>query len=219
MKIKCFLDTSILKFSIVSLTRLVPRRQNLLLNNKEIKPRTYKIANICPHDKIKNEDLYKEIKLLLQIANLAKEGEIELFTHFETIFELWGLPDTFGQRKTYFDDVEIKKVHAPVEYSRVFILPGIDPKDSQFQFLKGINDARFTELQKATGAYQGKDKFNRNQLLDAFHIWCAEHNNCDFYLTLDLTLIKHLDRQVKHIIKTEVVRPSLLLNRYNTAKK
>jgi len=212
MKIKVFLDTCVLKSSIVSLTRFVPRGERPSLNGKGKGSPIYRIADICPHDKIKDKGLYKEIKLLSQIATLAKEQKIELLTQFEAILELWGLPDTFGRRRTYFDEVEIKKVGAPIEYSRVFAFPNIGPKNSQFNFLESINDERFAELRRATGAYQGENSLNRNQLLDAFHIWCAEYNNCDFYLTLDFKLIKHLNNQKKYTIKTRIVRPSELLS-------
>ena len=53
---------------------------------------------------------------------------------------------------------------------------------AQFKFLRSLNDERFRELQAITGAYQGEGKINRNQLLDAFHLWCAEGNGCDLFL-------------------------------------
>jgi hypothetical protein len=70
-----------------------------------------------------------------------------------------------------------------------------------------LNDKRFLELQKITGAFQGKRGVQRNQLLDAFHLWCAEHNKCDFFLSLDFKLATHTKGRVPVLI----VRPSQLL--------
>lgn len=211
MSKKIFLDTNILKASIVSRTVLMPRGLRPSLNGEKSNGIVYGIVNICPHDKIQDKELYNEIKLLPQIANMAKRKEVELCTQMEAIIELFGLPRTYGGHKTYFDDVEIKKINAPIEYSRALFLGGISPKDSQFEFLEDIDDKRFKELQRATGAYQGENNLNRNQLLDAFHIWCAEHNGCDFYLTLDFKLMKHLNNQSKYKIETKLFRPSELL--------
>ncbi|OGP41631.1 MAG: hypothetical protein A2090_06470 [Deltaproteobacteria bacterium GWD2_42_10] len=82
----------------------------------------------------------------------------------------------------------------------------------QFNFLSSIKNKRFLELQKMTGAYQGAKKLNRNQLLDAFHIWCAEHNKCDYFLTLDFKLVNVIRRQ-KGATLSELVTPSELMNK------
>ena len=54
-------------------------------------------------------------------------------------------------------------------------------KEEQFNFLRSLQHDRFPELQRNTGAYQGEAEINRNQLLDAFHLWCSEHNACGFF--------------------------------------
>ena len=91
---------------------------------------------------------------------------------------------------------------------------GFDSKDAQFQFLSSLKNRRFLELQKITGAYQGEGKLNRNQLLDAFHFWCAEFNSCAFFLTLDFKLIRMLNSaRVKHASPTLAVRPSELMQK------
>ena len=87
---------------------------------------------------------------------------------------------------------------------------GIDPELEQFRFLGSLRHPRFLALQKMTGAYQGPGKLNRNQLLDAFHLWCAEHNHCSFFLTLDFKLLKVL-RKGKNQPRVKAVKPSELL--------
>ncbi len=86
-----------------------------------------------------------------------------------------------------------------------------DPKELQFEFLSGLHHERFMELQKLTGAHQGQRKANRNQLLDAFHIWCAEHSDCDYFLTMDLKLIRMVSNNRKRNLRLKLVGPSELL--------
>jgi predicted nucleic acid-binding protein len=63
-----------------------------------------------------------------------------------------------------------------------------------------------------TGAYQGSGKLNRNQLLDAFHIWCAEFNKCDYFLTLDFKLLNVVRKQKRHSL-VEIIKPSELVTK------
>jgi len=97
-----------------------------------------------------------------------------------------------------------------VKYSRI-LYGGIEhPVEAQLRFLSSLKDRRFLELQRITGAYQGQGKINRNQLLDAFHLWCSEHNRCDFLLSLDFQLAGMIERgKSKPLVR--VVRPSQLL--------
>jgi len=207
-----FLDTNVLKFSIEKITRLVPRNQTLTLNGKDIVTKVYRITDIPVHEKVRNQkELYNEIKLLATVAELAKQQKINICTHFETIVELLGLPNTWGRKKGYFDGIEIKKIKAPIEYSRILGRIDMPAKETQIEFLKGIEDGRFKELQIATGAYQGEKGINIKQMLDAFHIWCAEHNKCDYFLTLDFSLIKHMKIQKRCKPDVELIIPSELI--------
>ncbi len=104
-------------------------------------------------------------------------------------------------------------VDAPIEYSGVLIGMGMDARQMQYDFLSSLNDRRFLKLQKMTGAFQGERRANRNQLLDAFHLWCAEHNECEYFLTLDFSLIRVLRKNRRSQPLVQVVRPSELLER------
>ncbi len=57
------------------------------------------------------------------------------------------------------------------------------PMREQYNFLRSLDHGRFLELRRICGAEQGQ-KVNRNQLLDAFHLWCAEFNRCEYFLSL-----------------------------------
>jgi hypothetical protein len=209
---KCFLDTCVIKFGITSVTRLVPRNNNILWNGKIVKSRSCKIADVSLYDKIKDKYLLDEIKLLPKVADLGKDGRIEFCNHAENNIELLCLPKTWGRKKTCFEGMKIGKVSSPVSYDRLLGSLYITPEEAQFQFLQSIKDERFQFLQRKTGAYQGENGFNRNQLLDAFYIWCAEYSNCDFYLTLDFKLINCFKNQAEGVIKTRILSPSELLS-------
>jgi hypothetical protein len=82
-------------------------------------------------------------------------------------------------------------VEGPFQYGRV-VVDGTR-RDHQYEFLRSVKHARFTELQRSCGAYQGADKpMQRNQLLDAFHVLCAESASATYFLTLDDKLIRAL---------------------------
>lgn len=83
-------------------------------------------------------------------------------------------------------------------------------EDDQYDFLRSLDHERFVKLQKIAGAYQGRRPVNRNRLLDAFHLWCAEHNGADYFLSLDLKLARLIERS-KSKPTVPVVRPSQLL--------
>ena len=110
-----------------------------------------------------------------------------------------------------FFDAPVSEAERPFQYGRVLAGMGRSAKDWAKLFLTDIDDKRFRELAKVLGAYQGPNKYNLNQLRDAFFIWSAEHNNCEFMLTLDFKLIRMVRIAKKQNIKVKVVKPSELL--------
>ena len=161
------------------------------------------------NENITNPALKREADLLPDLAAHGKGNRIQYVINMETEFESWGLRN-MDSRTGRFYNTPVEAVDAPVQYSRVMIGAAIDPELEQFRFLGSLKHPRFLELQKMTGAYQGPGKLNRNQLLDAFHLWCAEHNCCSFFLTLDFKLLKVL-RKGKNQPNVRAVKPSELL--------
>jgi hypothetical protein len=199
-----YVDACVLKDGIQSVTRAVP------VPNAGI----YRIADIHTRDRIKEkpgqEAKLRELDSLPKIAELAKMGKIVLICQFEMIQELLGTV-TIGPRKSCFDDVEIVEVEAPIQYSRFLTGPNQNAADIQYNFMCQIKNKRFQELQKATGAFQGNNALNRNQLADAFHIWCAEFNQAEYFLTMDFKLINITNSQKTNKPKVKVVRPTTLI--------
>ena len=114
--------------------------------------------------------------------------------------------------------VQIEWVEAPLEYSRILgrVVPSPpaarrnDMKESTVEFLRDVDYPRFLELQLACGAKQGAT-INENQLIDAFHVWCAEHAGAHFFLTLDFKLIRNVRTHRRSPPRVQLVRPSELL--------
>jgi hypothetical protein len=213
--LKVYIDANVIKFSATKQLRIVPKNEKtrnwygkvtgVLVNS---------IEYVNPNDWIQNTKLKKEAYLLMQIAKLAKQSRLQVVMNLETKLETWGLP-RMASKTGEFYGAHIKHVDAPIKYERIIMGLGFDLKKAQYEFMKDIPNKRFLQLQKEIGAYQGKNKTNHNQLLDAYHIWCAEHNQCDFFLTLDFKLIKIVNKSKSASIKPILVTPSELLDKIN----
>ena len=208
---KVYIDTNVLKFSATQLQRYRPRTQKINWGGRELEVTVNDLVCVNPNETIKNPELKIEAELLPVLAEAGKAGVIKYVIQMEALFESWGIPKMKSETGTFYD-APYECVEAPVKYSRTLVGAGFDPKEMQFRFLSSIKNKRFIELQKLTGAYQGSGKLNRNQLLDAFHLWCAEHNGCDYFLTLDFKLIRVVGKQKGRFL-SEVVKPSELMSR------
>jgi hypothetical protein len=208
-KAKVYLDTNIFKFSATRLPRFSPRE--VMVNWGETKqPLTAHDAVIVnPNDGLDNPELRREAELMPHVAALSASGLADFLINIETQMEVWGLPNLDSETGSLYG-APCTRVDAPVEYGRVMFGGNLGFQEEQFKFLCSLRHKRFDELQRITGAYQGKARINRNQLLDAFHLWCAEHNSCDFFLSLDLKLARIIGK-AKSKPKVPVVKPSDLL--------
>jgi hypothetical protein len=158
---------------------------------------------------IKNSERFEDTIALRFIAALAKEGKIQLFMHQEVLFELMRLPRATDEGPRFYG-APIKKVEGPFQYGRV-VVDGTG-RDYQYEFLSKIEHPRFKELQRACGAYQGATKpLQRNQLLDAFHVLCAESASATYFLTLDDTLIGVLTSRSPRKTTVTPITPKRLL--------
>lgn len=209
MPLLVFIDTNILKFASIALTRLAPRRETLKWGPKTIDVIAHDEVFLNPNDNIANPELKAEAELLSKVANYAKEGVVEFVQSVEARYEEWGLPNMDSQTGKFFG-VSIGLIEAPFKYERVMGGLGINGRAEQYRFLSSLRDARFLAIQRATGAYQGAQPLNRNQLIDAFHIWCAESAGCSHFLTLDFNLLRAL-AQSKLEIQVTVLQPSALI--------
>jgi hypothetical protein len=199
-----------LKFAATSLTRFRPRSQTIKWGDKEHTITVHDLIQVNPNETIDNPDLLREASLLPWIADLAKGDVIELAIQMETELESMGLPDMDSDTGRFYG-APIKRIDAPIKYGRVVADAFKDTRDMQYTFLCRIDDSRFLEIQRMTGAYQGENPVNRNQLLDAWHLWCAEYNSCDYFLSLDFGLARIVG-QSKKPATVPIVKPLELLD-------
>jgi hypothetical protein len=220
---KVYVDANVFKFSATTLRRLVPKNEKTRnWYGKVTGTLLCAIEYVNPNERITKKSLKREAELLAQVAECAKTKRLRLVMNYETDVEACGLP-TMGNATGRFYGAPIEYIDSPMKHRRIISAPslGLDYgwKNLQYNFLSKIEDKRFLQLQKATGAYQGKKKLNRNQLLDAFHLWCAEQSKCDYFLTLDLKLIKVMSRSKWAPKDLAIVTPSELLGRIGLCQR
>lgn len=206
-----FLDSNVLKFSATELVRYRPRIQQVNWGPRTLEVVVRDEVLINPNDAIQNADLKAEVDLLPRVASLHKVGGAQFVRSVEALMETWCLPSLDSESGQFYG-AEIRTLKdVPFEYGRVMAGSGLDFKREQVRFLSDIKNSRFDALKRACGAYQGENRLpNRNQLLDAFHVWCAESAGCTHFLTLDFKLQRVLERS-RLRLKTQIVRPSQLL--------
>jgi hypothetical protein len=186
-----FLDTSVLKASVDSIPVLVARRERCVWGDKETVINVHRPALMNQNAELlkNNPERFQDTVALRFLAQFAKEGKIKLMTHPEVMHELWGLPRTTGS--PLFFGAPIEKVEGPFRIARVVL--DWTGTDHQYEFLRQVQHPRFAELQRVCGAYQGPDTpLNRNQLIDAWHVLCAESAGARYFLTHDDKLIRSL---------------------------
>ena len=192
-RVKVYLDSNVYKFSATRLRRFLPRAVKVGWPVPSKSIAVYDPATVNPNEGIDNPELKAEAELLPQVAALADAGLVTFQLSIETQVEISGLPDLDSETGHFYGAAR-DIVNPPVRYSRALYGGTNDWTEDQYDFLRSLDDKRFLELQVITGAYQGAGKPNRNQLLDAFHLWCAEHNGSDFFLSLDFKLAKVIER-------------------------
>lgn len=206
-----FVDTNILKFAASELFRFRPRQEQIQWGPKTLNLVVHDQVIVNPNDRIPNPTLKAEIDLLPMVAVLGKTGVVDFVQTVEALYEAWGIPNMDSESGPFYGaQIRLLK-DIPFRYGRVMGGLGIDGEVEQLRFIKGIRNPRFEALQRASGAFQGRDNPpNSNQLIDAFHLWCAEVAGCSYFLTLDFKLQRSLLNS-KLELPVKVLRPSELL--------
>lgn len=84
--------------------------------------------------------------------------------------------------------------------------------DYQFDFYKSIKDVRYDELKTLTNVHaQVKENRIKSQMADAFHILCAERSKCDYFVTIDYSLVKNVGSSTMKP-KTKITTPAKLMS-------
>lgn len=206
-----FVDTNVLKFAATELVRLRARRDKVQWGPLLVDLIVHDAVAVNPNDRIPNAELRTEADLLPSVAACGKTGLVEFVHTVEALYESWGLPSMDSETGAFYGANIRLLQNVPFSYGRVMSGFGVDGEAEQLRFISSIGSPRFFELQRACGAFQGRDKpLNKNQLLDAFHIWCAELAGCSYFLTLDFKLQRTLSLSAVEK-KVNLVRPTELL--------
>ncbi len=203
-----FLDANILHSSQVS-TVLRPRApERFKWGDREHEVIVSDFVDYRLRDALEGE-VRAEADLIPRIAQLAKDGAIELISGDEVNMEKWGLPMS-GGRRTVMDGAEILWTEPPMKYSRVVAGPEGSPRDYRTKFIHSVSDPRFLQIAKACGAFDSEPP-KTNTLWDAFHVWWAEAAGARYFLTLDFRLINRSKNEGQDRPSLRLVRPSEMI--------
>lgn len=205
-----YIDANIFKFAATALVRLFPRKQVIHYDGQTTVHRYCEPRFVNPNDGITNPKLKAEVSLIETVANHVKAGRLKAVADLETHFETWGLPNMDGVHRRFYG-APVGPASPPIHVDRFLFCAGHDPLMLQRNFLRDIRHPRFLELQKVTGGYQGKGRYNWNQVVDAYTVWCAEHNQCNYFLTLDFGLIRIWENAQVGASRIQLMIPSQLL--------
>lgn len=184
-----FLDTVILKRAIDTQVVYVPEEQKINWGGRDIAVKVHRPAYENQNVRLRqnNPELFEDTLRLREVAALARSRRIRLIYTQAVEMELLQLPRAHSASGRFYG-APLTKVTEPVALTWALGV-GV-PRDFVFQQLSSIEDARFIEIQHATGALQGQGRpLRENQLMDAYHLWCAERAGADYLLTHDKKLI------------------------------
>lgn len=213
-----FIDTNILKFSAVKKHVFQPRIATVNWGGSDFEMEYFERHTANDLLRIKHDVQRRDAIALPMLAYAGISDWIKFYYHREVLLESSGLPRMRSASGSFFG-CTIHKVPDP-HTPRSRIISGGEKKlrEHTSHFLNGLEDRRFIELTRATGAYQGTSQtLNLNQGLDAYHIWCAENAKINYFLTMDYKLKKmveksRIDTSVRVVTPTELIK--LILPRF-----
>lgn len=228
---KVFLDNC-----IVSISDTVQGAQRAHKVNWGGKEHTLQISGFEGKPFPKESEPWKrgQVECMPTIGRLARQGVIALSSYMETMFEGWKRSGSFPASPigNVFNGVEIEHVDAAVERS-YFFQSSLDEhidNQSMIKFCKWLLDInpdiliekivqvrelpdflvanlrnvkRFRELCKG---------LSEKQYPDAFHLWTAEVNRADYFLTIDKKFIRVMTETNKAELLCPPLSPSQLLD-------
>lgn len=188
---KVFIDTNILKFSAVKKYCYLPKTTKNNWNGEDYEGKIYEHYTANDINKIKNDTQKRDAVFLGILAYAGISGSLEYFIHREVDLELWGLPGTSSPSGRFFD-CPLSKIQDPFPPKERIVFGGEKKfREHTLDFLSSIQEPRYLEITKMTGAFQGAGRsLHLNQALDAYFIWCAECAGLEYFLTMDYKLIK-----------------------------
>lgn len=205
---KIFLDTNILKFA--SNKHLVRRPEFQTVNWGELEDtvQVFKPYTVSHLDRIKSDTQFRDSVSIPFLAKAGILGYAEFVKTTHVTHEAAGLPWMASATGVFFG-CQITNVADPIGAKRMLLGGGRSADEWTDLFVNSISERRYLEICRVTGAFQGDNKpLQRNQALDAFHIWSAEVAGADLFLTMDYKLSRMVKKDTKNRIQIPVVTPN-----------
>ena len=174
-----------------------------------------------------------EIECLPTIGRLARENTISLLKYSEIDFEGWRRLGSFPSNDfgNLFSGVVTEQLEAAVECSYFFQMDGVEHLTNHrlvdfCNWLLNLNDSqklgmlaeKFKLPTSLIKSLEHVDRYRElcegmpeKQYPDIFHLWSAEVNGIDFFLTIDKKFINSMARKNLDL-PCKPISPSALLN-------
>lgn len=190
-----------------------------------------------------NDQAWKrgQIECLPTIGKIAREKKIALYTYNEIDFEAWKRPGSFPLNRlgNVFSGVEFNHVDAAVERSYFFqsdfsgyfgkdqviefcrwlLAPNIETIADRLAPTKHYPDFLLRNLQRVQRFRDLCVGLSENQYPDAFHLWSAEVNGMDLFLTTDRKFVGAVTKTKKLSLPCMPLPPSQLLEQLGISER
>lgn len=179
------------------------------------------------------------IKAIMAISNFAEQHRIKLYTYDELRWEEWNGYQSMGNNLTplaAFTKVRFNDVPPPIDRSKfVQTANWTDGKEADkfLDFLLEADSSRLEKMMKVQTCFSDFECQNAAQLKlfkdmcsnkaigekrkrDVFHLWAAECNHLDYFLTTDLKFLRSCNNAISHkkfVINCKVISPADLVKK------
>jgi hypothetical protein len=200
-----------------------------------------RIAGWTPKPQPYGAWLQEQIRCLPTIARLAARDSIRLYTYSELEFEEWsGRSEMMGTFGDLFPRKTIKRCPAAINRPRFrqnvdfsyylnrdemiefckFLLtidPSLLPRTGElWNTLPGLQQRNILRLGQFESVCRS---LAENHYPDAFHLWTAETNELDYFLTMDRRFLNALSTNRRLDFRCKCVSPDDLLNDLGFAER
>lgn len=185
--------------------------------------------------------MQQQIECLPTIARLGRESRLSFWTYHELTMEAIHRPKGFPANLigNLFEGIEYSHMDTPIERSRIFSNDLSFHADSSAmiefcRFLINLDVSKFfskpdlckrfpaNELENIRNVGRFRDLckgLSESQYRDAFHLWSAEVNGIDCFLTTDRKFKRVMTETKKINLPCKVVSPSDLLDELSVTER
>jgi hypothetical protein len=226
------IDTSVLRHAVVS--QAATTEETVQWGPSEVKVNVAVIKGRRLPGR-ENDWLVEQIRALPTVGRLAREGKLKLYGYVGTTLEEWpAAPGMRGQLGDALRGVSIRRAEiaidpsylkSSIKFDRTEIMNAIP---DLVRKLINFTDEHLIALQKFAIEKNFSDGFKQalravprlrtlcwksppKHLKDIYHIWTAEINEIDYFLTTDCSIIRYFLQTSRAELRTKLVGPSELV--------